>query len=74
MNIDGLKAKIDWYRLLFTFASIVCVASISWFYVNSEFAALKYLIVNISIIISSIAGMLVLAIKIKKYIKILGEK
>jgi hypothetical protein len=30
MNNDGIKAKIEWYKHLFTFSSAIDVACIAW--------------------------------------------
>jgi len=73
MNKEELKEKISWYRHLFTFLAAVNFACISWFVANYGKYIIGFYIIDVLAIIFSYIIMFVLAFKIKKHIKKLGE-
>jgi len=74
MNIELIKEKIAWYKLLFTVLVTVSAGTVGWFVANYS-KTLKFFIVIDSILVTSfLIGIIFCFAKIRFYLNKLGEK
>lgn len=74
MNIDLIKEKIAWYKLLFTVLVTISAGTVGWFVANYS-KALKFFIVIDSILVTGfLTGIIFCFVKIRFYLSKLGEK
>lgn len=73
MNIDVVKEKINWYKLLFTILITAAIGSIGWLTSNLDTPWRGLIITDILSILFLSFGISVVVYKIRFYLKKLGE-
>jgi len=74
MNIELIKEKIAWYKLLFTVLVTVSAGSIGWFVANFSKSLRFFIIIDAIFITTFLIGIIFCLAKRNFYFKKLGEK
>lgn len=74
MNLELIKEKIAWYKLLFTVLVTITVGSVSWIVKNYLKAFPPFVIIDFILAVSFSIGIIFSIVKVRFYFKKLGEK
>lgn len=71
MNKDYFIQKIGWYRHLFTLFSTITIACIAWLVTNYDKTVTQLIFIDVITVIAAIFSVIVVAGKVRKYLKLL---